>query len=147
MHRAVDDSRDFDAAQVTRLERLAPHLRQACELTHELHDDNLIRVQVAKGRPERARHLAQECLPLVRGQKVGVDLLEASVGLAACLAEHERGARFWGAADKKSSDFSAACLIHLCTASRVAAVIPTRACAVRLVRRPLRPQVRRTAAE
>jgi predicted ATPase/DNA-binding winged helix-turn-helix (wHTH) protein len=62
--------------------------------------NNLIRVQVAKGRPELARALAQECLPLVRGQKVGVDLLEASVGLAACLAEHERAARFWGVADQ-----------------------------------------------
>ena len=62
--------------------------------------NNLIRVQVAKGRPELARTLALECLTLVRGQKVGVDLLEASVGLAACLAEHERAARFWGAADQ-----------------------------------------------
>lgn len=62
--------------------------------------NNLIRVQVAKGRPELARPLALECLTLVRGQKVGVDLLEASVGLAACLAEHERAARFWGAADQ-----------------------------------------------
>lgn len=62
--------------------------------------NNLIRVQVAKGRPELARPLALECLPLVRGQKVGVDLLEASVGLAACLVEHETAARFWGAADQ-----------------------------------------------
>jgi predicted ATPase len=62
--------------------------------------NNLIRVQVAKGRPELARALAQECLPLVRGQKVGVDLLESAVGLAACLAEYDRAARFWGAADQ-----------------------------------------------
>jgi DNA-binding CsgD family transcriptional regulator len=37
LHRALDDSGDFDAAQVTRLEHLAPHLRQACELSEELH--------------------------------------------------------------------------------------------------------------
>jgi len=29
-----------------------------------------------------------------------VDLLEASVGLASCLGEHERATRFWGAADR-----------------------------------------------
>lgn len=37
LHRAHDDAQDFGSAQATRLERLAPHLRQACELTHELH--------------------------------------------------------------------------------------------------------------
>ena len=61
---------------------------------------NLIRVQVAKGWPELARSLALECLPLVRGQKVGVDLLEASVGLASSLGLHATAARFWGAADQ-----------------------------------------------
>lgn len=37
LHRALADTSDFDAAQATRLERLAPHVRQACELTEELH--------------------------------------------------------------------------------------------------------------
>ncbi len=67
--------------------------------------NNLIRVEVAKARPEAARPLALECLPLVRDQKVGVDLLEASVGLAACLADHEQAARFWGAADQALKDW------------------------------------------
>lgn len=37
LHRPVDDTRDFGAAEVARLERLAPHVRQACELGRELH--------------------------------------------------------------------------------------------------------------
>jgi DNA-binding CsgD family transcriptional regulator len=32
LHRALDDGRDFGHAQVARLGRLAPHLRQACEI-------------------------------------------------------------------------------------------------------------------
>jgi len=84
------------------------HYREALAVAREQGDrlgvvvtlNNLIRVQVAKGRPDLARPMARECLPLVRGQKVGVDLLEASVGLAACLAEHETAARLWGAADQ-----------------------------------------------
>jgi predicted ATPase/DNA-binding winged helix-turn-helix (wHTH) protein len=90
------------------LDQAEQHYREALAVAREQSDrlgvvvtlNNLIRVQVAKGRPELGRHLARECLPLVRGQKVGVDLLEASVGLAACLAEHEWAARFWGAADQ-----------------------------------------------
>ena len=62
--------------------------------------NNLIRVLVAQRRPDKARHMAMECLPLVRDQKVGVDLLEATVGLASHLGEHEVAARFWGAADR-----------------------------------------------
>lgn len=84
------------------------HYREAIAVAREQGDrlgvvvtlNNLIRVQVAKDRPEPARSLARECLALVRGQKVGVDLLEASVGLAACLAEYARAARYWGAADQ-----------------------------------------------
>jgi hypothetical protein len=62
--------------------------------------NNLVRVLVAQGDLEGARSAALECLPLVRGQKVGVDLLEATVGLASRLGEHEVAARFWGAADR-----------------------------------------------
>lgn len=36
LHRAVTDRRDFDAATATRLAQLAPHLRQACELSTRL---------------------------------------------------------------------------------------------------------------
>ena len=67
--------------------------------------NNLVRVQVAKGRPEEARRLAAECLPLVRHEKVGVDLLEASVGLAVLLGANETAARLWGAADQKLRDW------------------------------------------
>ena len=62
--------------------------------------NNLIRVLVAQGQLELGRGMAIECLPLVRDQKVGVDLLEATVGLASRLGEHESAARFWGAADQ-----------------------------------------------
>lgn len=37
LHRALADTSDFDAAQAARLERLAPHLRQASELGEDLH--------------------------------------------------------------------------------------------------------------
>jgi predicted ATPase/DNA-binding winged helix-turn-helix (wHTH) protein len=63
--------------------------------------NNLIRVLVALGRPDEARRFAIECLPLVRNEKVGVDLLEATVGLASCLGDHATAARLWGAADQK----------------------------------------------
>jgi predicted ATPase/DNA-binding winged helix-turn-helix (wHTH) protein len=62
--------------------------------------NNLIRVLVARGRLNQARSMAIECVSLVLDQKVGVDLLEASVGLASCLGEHATAARFWGAADQ-----------------------------------------------
>ena len=67
--------------------------------------NNLMRVQVAKGRADEARRLAAECLPLVRHEKVGVDLLEATVGLASLLGEHAMAARLWGAADQKLRDW------------------------------------------
>jgi predicted ATPase/DNA-binding winged helix-turn-helix (wHTH) protein len=67
--------------------------------------NNLIRVLVARGRPDPARGLAAECLALVRHDKVGVDLLEASVGLASCLGDHAAAARFWGAADQKLKEW------------------------------------------
>lgn len=90
----------LDEAEAHYREALAVAREQGGRLGIVVVLDNLIRVQVAKGRPELARPLALECLPLVRGQKIGVDLLEAAVGLAACMAEHERAARFWGAADQ-----------------------------------------------
>ena len=63
--------------------------------------DNLIRLLVARGELAEARQLAIECLPLARREKVSVDLLEATVGLAARLGEHVMAARFWGAADRQ----------------------------------------------
>jgi hypothetical protein len=46
---------------------------------------------------------ATRCLPLVHRQKVGVELLEAAVGLAAGLAGHERAARYWGALNLRTA--------------------------------------------
>ena len=63
--------------------------------------DNLIRLLVARGELDQARHFAIECLPLARHEKVSVDLLEATVGLASRLGEHAIAARFWGASDQQ----------------------------------------------
>lgn len=63
--------------------------------------DNLIRLLVARGELEEARQLAIECLPLARHEKVSVDLLEATVGLASRRGDHAIAARFWGAADRQ----------------------------------------------
>lgn len=67
--------------------------------------DNLIRVLVAQGtlggKLDEARRFAIECLPLARQEKVSVDLLEATVGLASRLGEHAVAARFWGASDRQ----------------------------------------------
>jgi predicted ATPase len=88
-------------------------LREALELAQQhagrvgqvvvLH--NLIRVLVARGRLDEARRPALECLPLARHEKVGVDLLEATVGLASSLGDHATAARFWGAADQQLLDW------------------------------------------
>ncbi|MEO8753974.1 MAG: winged helix-turn-helix domain-containing protein [Casimicrobiaceae bacterium] len=67
--------------------------------------NNLLRVQVARGLPESAMQFAVECMPEVRHEKIGVDLLEASVGLASCLGDHEQAARFWGAANRTLHDW------------------------------------------
>ena len=67
--------------------------------------NNHIRVLVARGRPEEARRCAIECAPLVRGEKISVDLLEACVGLASCLGEHEMAARLWGTADQRLQEW------------------------------------------
>jgi predicted ATPase/DNA-binding winged helix-turn-helix (wHTH) protein len=63
--------------------------------------DNLIRLLVARGELDEARQFAIECLPLARDEKVSVDLLEATIGLAARHGEHAVAARFWGAADRQ----------------------------------------------
>lgn len=83
--------------------------REALELTrrhvgrvgHVVLLDNLIRLLVARGELDEARQLAVECLPLARHEKVSVDLLEATVGLAARRGEHAVAARFWGASDRQ----------------------------------------------
>jgi len=67
--------------------------------------DNLIRVLVSRGELAQAQQFAIECLPLARHEKVGVDLLAASVGLASRLGEHHAAARFWGAADQTLKDW------------------------------------------
>jgi tetratricopeptide (TPR) repeat protein len=91
---------DWDDAERCYREALDMARRQGGRLGMVVPLNNLIRVLVARGRLDAARGMAVECLALVREQKVGVDLLEASVGLASCLGEHERAARFWGAADQ-----------------------------------------------
>jgi predicted ATPase/DNA-binding winged helix-turn-helix (wHTH) protein len=63
--------------------------------------NNLIRVLVARGELDQARQFAIECLPLARHERVGVDLLDATVGLASRLGEHAVAARFWGASDRQ----------------------------------------------
>jgi tetratricopeptide (TPR) repeat protein len=63
--------------------------------------DNLIRLLVARGKLDEAQNFAVQCLPLARDEKVSVDLLEATVGLASRRGEHARAARFWGAADRQ----------------------------------------------
>jgi hypothetical protein len=67
--------------------------------------DNLIRVLVARGKLDQARGVALECLPLARHEKVGVDLLEACVGLASRLGDHASAARFWGVSDQQMLDW------------------------------------------
>jgi hypothetical protein len=83
--------------------------REALELTrrhvgrvgHVVLLDNLIRLLVARRELEEARQFAVECLPLARHEKVSVDLLDATVGLASRLGEHVIAVRFWGAADQQ----------------------------------------------
>jgi predicted ATPase len=91
---------DLDAAEQSYREALDLSRAHSGGLTMIVVLNNLIRVQVARGRLDDARRLAVECLPTVAGEKVGVDLLEATVGLAAASGEYELAARFWGAADR-----------------------------------------------
>jgi non-specific serine/threonine protein kinase len=98
------------AGQLDEAER---HYREALELSRTRSDrlgvvvvlNNLIRVLVASGRPGQALSFAADCLGLVHQQKVGVDLLEACVGLASSLGQYERAARYWGAADQKLKEW------------------------------------------
>jgi tetratricopeptide (TPR) repeat protein len=95
--------------QVGRLEEAEARYREALGLArHHLGRvgnvillDNLIRLLVARGELAEARQFAIECLPLAREEKVSVDLLEATVGLASRLGDHATAARFWGAADRQ----------------------------------------------
>jgi tetratricopeptide (TPR) repeat protein len=95
----------WDAAERDYREALALARTQGGRLTVVVVLNNLIRVQVARGRIDEARRFAVECLALVRDDKVGVDLLEATVGLASCQGDHAAAARFWGAADQKLKDW------------------------------------------
>jgi tetratricopeptide (TPR) repeat protein len=78
----------WDAAERDYREALALARTQGGRLTVVVVLNNLIRVQVARGRIDEARRFAVECLALVRDDKVGVDLLEATVGLASCQGDH-----------------------------------------------------------
>jgi predicted ATPase/DNA-binding winged helix-turn-helix (wHTH) protein len=89
------------AAECNYREALELARRQLGRVGHVVLLDNLIRLLVARGELDEARQLAIECLPLARHEKVSVDLLEATVGLAARQGEHAVAARFWGAADRQ----------------------------------------------
>ena len=67
--------------------------------------DNLVRLLVAQGALDQARQFAIRSLALARDEKVSVDLLEASVGLASRTGDHAIAARFWGAADRQLQDW------------------------------------------
>lgn len=89
----------LEAAQRCYAEGLEWARRHAGRVGNVVVRDNLIRVLVARGELQQARQLAIECLPLARNEKVSVDLLEATVGLASRRGDHALAARFWGAAD------------------------------------------------
>ncbi|HET9976827.1 MAG TPA: tetratricopeptide repeat protein [Burkholderiaceae bacterium] len=91
----------LDAAERCCLEALGLARRHVGRVGHVVVLDNLIRVLVARGELDRARQFARQCLPLARREKVSVDLLEATVGLASRRGEHALAARFWGAADRQ----------------------------------------------
>ncbi len=90
-----------EAAERCYREALALARQHVGRVGHVVLIDNLIRLLVARGELDEARLLAIECLPLARGEKVSVDLLEATVGLAARRGEHAVAARLWGAADRQ----------------------------------------------
>ncbi len=91
----------LDAAERCYREALVFARRHVGRVGHVVLLDNLIRVLVARGALDEARQFAIECLPLARHEKVSVDLLEATVGLASRRGEHAVAARFWGAADRQ----------------------------------------------
>ena len=92
---------ELDAAERCYREALEWARRHAGRVGIVIVLNNLIRVLVALGEAEQARHFAIECLPLARHEKVGVDLLDATIGLASLLGEHAVAARFWGASDQQ----------------------------------------------
>lgn len=91
----------LDAAERSYREALGLARRHAGRVGNVVVLDNLIRVLVARGELDQARQFAIECLPLARHEKVSVDLLEATVGLASRRGEHAVAARFWGASDRQ----------------------------------------------
>jgi predicted ATPase/DNA-binding winged helix-turn-helix (wHTH) protein len=96
-----------------RLEAAERRYREALDLTRAhggrvetaVVTDNLIRLLVAAGNLDEARRRAIECLPLVKNERVGVDLVNATAGLAAALGEHARAARLWGTSDQLYEDW------------------------------------------
>jgi predicted ATPase/DNA-binding winged helix-turn-helix (wHTH) protein len=91
----------LDEAERSYREALALARRHVGRVGHVVLLDNLIRLLVARGKLGEARQFAVECLPLAHGEKVAVDLLEATVGLASRAGDHATAARFWGAADRQ----------------------------------------------
>jgi tetratricopeptide (TPR) repeat protein len=91
----------LEAAERAYREALGFARREAGRVGNVIVLDNLIRVLVARGELDQARHFAIECLPLARHEKVSVDLLDATVGLASRLGEHAIAARFWGASNQQ----------------------------------------------
>ena len=92
---------ELDAAEHCYREALVLARRHAGRVGIVILIDNLIRLLVARDKLEEARQFALECLPLARGEKVSVDLVEATVGLASRLGDHAVAARFWGASDRQ----------------------------------------------
>lgn len=92
---------ELEAAERCYREALQQARRHAGRVGNVIVLDNLIRVLVARGELEQARRFAIECLPLARQEKVSVDLLDATVGLASRRGEHAIAARFWGASDQQ----------------------------------------------
>lgn len=91
----------LEAAEHAYREALGFARRAAGRVGNVIVLDNLIRVLVARGELDQARQFAIECLPLARHEKVIVDLLDATVGLASRLGDHAIAARFWGASNQQ----------------------------------------------
>jgi non-specific serine/threonine protein kinase len=85
----------LDAAEHCYHEALQLARRHGGRVTIVVLLNNLVRVLVALDRPDQARSVAIEGLALVGDEKVGVDLLEATVGLAASLGDCKRAVRTW----------------------------------------------------
>jgi len=96
-----DDAGHIDAAESCYREALGLARRHVGRVGQVVLLDNLIRLLVARGELDQARQFAIECLPLARNEKVSLDLLHATVGLAARCGEHALAARLWGATDQQ----------------------------------------------